>query len=104
MTKITFVEPDGTECSIDVDDGLTLMEAAVRNNVRGIAAECGGACACATCHVYVDNAWISRLDAPSNFEELMLDAVKDRTSNSRLACQISIVETFDGLIVRTPSN
>ena len=75
----------------------------INNNVRGIIAECGGACACATCHVYVDDAWVKQLDARSETEESMLDAVLDLQPNSRLSCQIKVTDELDGLVVRLPT-
>ena len=105
MTKITFIEPDGSVQACDLEDGLSLMEGAVRNGVSGIDADCGGACACATCHVYVDDAWIDRVGAPSSMEENMLEiAASEVTPASRLSCQIKVRSEFDGLIVRLPES
>ena len=102
MTKITFVTHDGTRFDVDAANGSTVMENAVRNNVPGIEAECGGACACATCHVYVDEAWRERVGEPSPMEEDMLDFGYDVKPNSRLSCQIKITPELDGLKVTTP--
>lgn len=103
MTKITYVEHDGTERTVDVANGLSVMEGARNNNIPGILADCGGACACATCHVYVDPAWIGKLPAREAGEDDMLDfAAAPRTETSRLSCQIEIADSLDGLIVRTP--
>lgn len=102
MPKLTIVAFDGTRFDLDVDQGSTVMENAVRNSVPGIEAECGGACACATCHVYVDDAWMERVGAPTPMEEDMLDFGYDIKPNSRLSCQIKISDALDGLVVITP--
>ena len=102
MAKINFVDHSGETRSIDAEIGSTVMEAAIRNAIPGIEAECGGACACATCHVYVDEAWQERVGAPTPMEEDMLDFGYDIKPNSRLSCQIKITETLDGLVVITP--
>lgn len=102
MTDITFIDAQGTARTVKAEDGSTLMEAAVRNAIPGIEAECGGACACATCHVYVDPAWQERLPAPQSMEEDMLDFAYDVRPNSRLSCQIRIRPELDGLVVTTP--
>ena len=103
MTKIVYIEANGTEHTLDVEPGLSVMEGAVRNNVRGIIAECGGACSCATCHVYVDEAWLDKLQPKGDMEEALLDAVVDLQPNSRLSCQLKVTEALDGLIVRMPA-
>ena len=102
MAKITYVENDGTEHVIDVKTGLSVMEGAVKNNVPGIDADCGGACACATCHVYVTEAWREAAGSPEQMEEDMLDFAFDVRSESRLSCQIKITDALDGLVVRIP--
>src|SRR5206468_7296653 len=102
MTKINFVDHTGETRSIDVENGATVMEAAIRNAVPGIEAECGGACACATCHVYVDEAWREKVGSPSPMEEDMLDFGFDVRPNSRLSCQIKVSDELDGLVVSTP--
>jgi len=102
MAKVTYIEHGGATHVVDVAPGASVMEGATRNNVRGILAECGGACSCATCHVYVDPAWYDRLGPKSAIETDMLDAVCDPQPNSRLSCQIKMREEFDGLIVRLP--
>jgi ferredoxin, 2Fe-2S len=104
LTRISYIEPDGTSRVIETSSGFTVMEVAVRNDVRGIVAECGGACACATCHVYVDDAWMGRLPPPSAVEEAMLELAEDVRANSRLSCQIRISDAIDGLIVRVPAS
>ena len=102
MVKINFVDHTGETRSVDVDAGVTVMEAAIRNAIPGIDAECGGACACATCHVYVDEAWRERVGDPTPMEEDMLDFGYDIKPSSRLSCQIKVTEDFDGLVVITP--
>lgn len=104
MTKITYVEHDGTQHTVDVRNGLSVMEGAVKNSVPGIDADCGGACACATCHVYVDEAWADKTGAASAMEESMLDFAEGVQPNSRLSCQIKVVDDLDGLIVRMPAS
>ena len=103
MPLITFVEPDGTRREIEAQNGATLMETAIRNGVRGIVAECGGACTCATCHVYVEDEWFSVTGGPSSMEEDMLDFAFDVHETSRLSCQIKIRDELDGLVVNVPS-
>jgi ferredoxin, 2Fe-2S len=102
MAKITYIEFDGTEHTVEVRNGLTVMEGAIKNNVPGIDADCGGACACATCHVYVDEAWREKTGAASTMEESMLDFAQNVEPNSRLSCQIKVTDALDGLIVRMP--
>ncbi|WP_342361476.1 2Fe-2S iron-sulfur cluster-binding protein [Terrarubrum flagellatum] len=103
MVKITFVDSGGTQRSVEAEPGSTVMENAIRNAVPGIEAECGGACACATCHVYVDEAWTSVVGPASPMEEDMLDFAFEVKPNSRLSCQIKVRPELDGLIVNTPS-
>src|ERR1700736_6574756 len=102
MAKITYIDAAGVARAVDGEIGSTVMETAIKNGVPGIEAECGGACACATCHVYVDEAWRERAGAPTPMEEDMLDFGYDVRSNSRLSCQIKVREDLDGLIVTTP--
>ncbi len=102
MTKITIIAYDGTRYDIDGQNGSSVMENAVRNSVPGIEAECGGACACATCHVYVDDAWSEVVGAPEVMEEDMLDFAYEVRPTSRLSCQIKLRDELDGLIVRVP--
>ena len=103
MVKITFVQEDGTRQEVDVQPGLTVMEAAKTEDVAGIEAECGGACACATCHVYVEPEWREVVGPPSEMEEDMLDFAFDVREESRLSCQIRVSEKLDGLVVKVPS-
>ena len=102
MVKVTFVESSGAEKVVDAAEGSTVMEAAVKNGVGGILAECGGACTCATCHVYVDEAWVAKTGSATGDEEEMLTLAVDPRPNSRLSCQIALSAELDGLIVRVP--
>lgn len=102
MAKITYIQPDGSSQSVDAQPGITVMEAAKMNDVAGIEAECGGACACATCHVYIDPAWMAKVGKAGDMEEDMLDFAFDVRPNSRLSCQIKVVEALDGLTVTVP--
>lgn len=102
MVKITYIESNGKEHVLDVKPGQSVMQGAIAHNVRGIIAECGGACSCATCHVYIDPSWVDELAGKSEIEASMLDAVCDLQPNSRLSCQIEVTEQLDGLIVRMP--
>ena len=104
MPKITFVGSDGSAADVDAKAGHTLMEVAVDNNIKGMVAECGGACACATCHAYVDEAWLNRLPAMDDMEDAMLDSAMERRANSRLSCQIEVTAELDGLIVAVADN
>lgn len=104
MPKITYIEHNGTEHVIDVANGLTVMEGAVRNLVPGIDADCGGACACATCHVYVDKDWIAKTGSREAMEDSMLDFADEVQDTSRLSCQITVSDELDGLVVRMPEN
>jgi 2Fe-2S ferredoxin len=102
MAKITFIQPDGTAQTVEGEPGTTVMETARKHLIEGIEAECGGACACATCHVYVDAAWREKTGVPSEMEEDMLDFAFDVRPESRLSCQIKVTEDLDGLIARIP--
>ena len=102
MPKITFIQHDGKETVVDASVGVTVMEAAKLNLVDGIEAECGGACACATCHVYVAEDWVSKTGSASEMEEDMLDFAFDVKESSRLSCQIKVTEELDGLVVTVP--
>ena len=104
MAKITYVEFNGAEHTVEVRNGFTVMEGAVKNNVPGIDADCGGACACATCHVYVDAAWTEKTGKASAMEESMLDFAENVEETSRLSCQIKVTDALDGLIVRMPES
>ena len=102
MPKITFIDHEGTARTVEAAVGSTVMENAIRNGVPGIEAECGGACSCATCHVYVDEAWREATGSPASMEEDMLDFASDVRPTSRLSCQIKVRPELDGLVVRTP--
>lgn len=105
MAKITYIEHDGTEHTVEVKPGLTVMEGAVKNNIPGIDADCGGSCACGTCHVYVDDAWREKAGVHSAMEEPMIEFVTAPVQpNSRLSCQIKVTDALDGLIVRMPES
>ncbi len=102
MAKITYIAFDGTRFDVEAQNGSTVMENALRNSVPGVEAECGGACACATCHVYVDEAWTDLVGPPEAMEEDMLDFAWEPQTNSRLSCQIVVRDELDGLVVRVP--
>jgi 2Fe-2S ferredoxin len=103
MPRITYVSPDGTRHDLDVDVGHTVMEGAFRHGLDGIAAECGGACACATCHCYVEAPWLDTFPPASDDELQMLELAKSEyLPNSRLSCQLTVTATHDGLVVRLP--
>ena len=104
MAKIIFVQPDGKRVEAEVKNGYSVMEAAVDNGVDGIVAECGGACACATCHSYIDEAWLAKLPAMDDMEDSMLDVAYERRENSRLTCQIEVSDELDGLVVHVAEN
>ena len=102
MTKITYIEHKGKSHTIDVSNELTVMEGAVQNNIPGIDADCGGACACATCHVYVEEKWFNKLPKQESVECDMLDMAYEPNKFSRLACQITVTDHLDGLVVKMP--
>ena len=104
MPKITYVDASGQERTVEAKVGMTVMETAIRNNIPGIDADCGGACACATCHVYVDQAFIAKVGKPSAMEQSMLDFAENVHDNSRLSCQIKVAADLDGLKVTTPES
>ena len=103
MPKITYIEHNGESHEIEVANGLSVMEGAVQNNIPGIDADCGGSCACATCHVYVDEKWFDKLPKKEGPEEDMLDVAFETNKFSRLGCQITISDELDGLVVKMPS-
>ena len=104
MPTVTFITHDGNQNEFSISSGGSLMQAAIDNGVDGIIAECGGACSCATCHCFVDDAWMSRLPEASDIERDMLECVLDPQHNSRLSCQIEVTDEVDGLVVRVPEN
>gem|GEM_PF-37467 len=102
MIKITFIDSSGEARTVEAEEGSTVMENAIRNDIPEISAECGGGCACATCHVYVDEKWVDLTGKPSDQEEDMLDFAYKVQPNSRLCCQIKVSAELDGLVVTTP--
>jgi ferredoxin, 2Fe-2S len=102
--RITFIEHNGTERTVEASAGRSLMHTAVDNMVPGIVAECGGCLSCGTCHAYIDPAWAAKLKAPAEDEVSMLEFVKDPQPNSRLVCQIEVSAELDGLVVKLPSS
>jgi len=102
MAKITYIEHNGTNHTVDVQNGLTVMEGAVQNNIPGIDADCGGSMACATCHVYVKEDWFDKINKKNEGEDDMLDQAYEPKKNSRLSCQIIVSEDLDGPVVEPP--
>ena len=102
MPKITYIEHNGTSHTVDVPVGLTVMEGAVNNNVPGIDADCGGACACSTCHAYVNPDWVEKLPAREDMEVDMLDFAYEPNERSRLTCQVKVTPEMDGLVLQLP--
>ena len=103
MPKITYIEHNGKSHTLEVANGLTVMEGAVQNNIPGIDADCGGSCACATCHVYVNEKWFDKLPNKESAEEDMLDMAFEPKALSRLSCQLTVSDALDGLVVKMPS-
>ena len=103
MPKIKYIDCKGSSKTIEVDNGMTVMEGAVQNNISGIDADCGGSMACATCHVYVQENWLNKLPKAEEAEEDMIDMAYEPKKNSRLSCQLIVSEELDGLIVTTPA-
>lgn len=104
MPKIIYVDHTGEERAIEAKNGETVMETAIKNSIPGIDADCGGACACATCHVYVDEAFMDKVGKPEDMEQSMLDFAENVKETSRLCCQISVRDELDGLKVTTPES
>ena len=104
MATIIYIDHDGTERSVEATNGESVMEAAIKNSIPGIDADCGGACACATCHVYVDAAFMDVVGKPQDMEQSMLDFAENIKETSRLSCQISVSDALDGLKVTTPES
>jgi len=102
MPKLTYIEANGAEHAVDAPAGLSAMEIAIRHNIPGIDGDCGGQAACATCHVFVDEAWSERVGQPGDDEAQMLELAEGVQANSRLACQISVQPEWDGLVLRMP--
>ena len=103
MPKITYIEHNGKSHTVEVANELTVMEGAVQNNIPGIDADCGGACACATCHVYINEDWFDKLKKKDSAEEDMIDMAFKPNKFSRLTCQITVTDVLDGLVVKMPS-
>ena len=104
MPLVTYIDHKGNAFEADVPAGSSAMQGAVDNMIDGILAECGGACVCATCHVYVDDAWVEKTGTPSEDEDMMLEAASQRQENSRLSCQIVVTDEMDGLVLRIPES
>ena len=104
MPRVIYLQPDGSRFEVEVETGFTVMEGAVNNDIDGIIAECGGACACATCHAYIGEAWLDRLPPMEDMEDSMLDSAWERRDNSRLTCQIEVTDALDGLVVHVAEN
>ena len=104
MPKITYVTLDGNRHEVEVENGYSVMEGAINNDIAGIVAECGGACACATCHSYIDDAWLDKMPTMDAMEDSMLDAAYERRPNSRLTCQLEVNDNLDGLVVHVADN
>ena len=103
MPKITYKDFQGNSKTIEVENGLTVMEGAIQNNISGIDADCGGSMACATCHVYVEEKWLNKIQKAEEAEEDMIDMAFEPKKNSRLSCQIIVTDELDGLVVNTPT-
>ncbi len=103
MPKITYIEHNGKSHTVEVPNDLSIMEGAVQNDIPGIDADCGGACACATCHVYIDEKWFSKLPKKEDSEQDMLDVAFEPKKFSRLSCQITVTDELDGIVVKMPS-
>ncbi len=104
MAKVIYITADETRHEVEVETGYSIMEGAINNNIDGIVAECGGACACATCHSYVDTAWSDKIPAMDDMEDSMLDAAFERKDNSRLTCQIEMTDDLDGIVIHVADN
>ena len=104
MNKVTFIDCSGTTRVVEAEDGVSLMEAAVQNLVPGIDGDCGGVCACATCHLQVETEWLAHLPAMAELEDSMLELTAERNAHSRLGCQIKLGPALDGIVVRTPAS
>lgn len=102
MGSITFIEHDGNKHEVEIEEGQTLMQLAMDNTVPGIDADCGGSCACGTCHVIIDEKWFTESGTPNSAESQMLDMTPDHANTSRLSCQVKISEKMDGMEVRLP--
>ena len=104
MAKVKIIEANGNEHEIEIANGQTLMQGAVDNMIEGIVAECGGACSCATCHCYVDEAWIGKVGAAEDMELELVECAPEPRPNSRLSCQVVISDDLEGLVVKVPQS
>ena len=104
MPLVNFFDHDGNQYEVNVEAGTTIMQAAIDNGIDGIAAECGGACSCATCHCYIDENWTEKTGEPSDIEKQMPECALDPQDNSRLGCQVEITDEMDGIVVRLPES
>ena len=104
MPKVIYITTDDARHEVEVEAGYSIMEGAINNNIEGIVAECGGACACATCHSYIDLAWTDRIPSMDDMEDSMLDAAFERKDNSRLTCQIEMSDALDGIVIHVADN
>ena len=104
MGRVTYIESNGEQHQVNLENGQSIMQGALDNLIEGILGECGGCCSCATCHCYVDDAWLEKVGAPDDMEKDMLDSVVDPKSSSRLSCQIQMSNDLDGLVVRLPES
>ncbi len=104
MPKVIYITADEVRHEVEVEAGYSIMEGAINNNIEGIVAECGGACACVTCHSYVDTAWIDKIPSMDDMEDSMLDAAFERKDNSRLTCQIEMSDALDGIVIHVADN
>jgi 2Fe-2S ferredoxin len=104
MPKVIYITADEVRHEVEVEAGYSIMEGAINNNIEGIVAECGGACACATCHSYVDAAWTDKIPTMDDMEDSMLDAAFERKDNSRLTCQIEMSDALDGIVIHVADN
>ncbi|MCB1668291.1 MAG: 2Fe-2S iron-sulfur cluster-binding protein [Porticoccaceae bacterium] len=104
MPLVNFYDHEGNHFEVNVETGTSVMQAAIDNGIDGILAECGGACSCATCHCYIDSAWTEKAGAPSEIEQQMLECAVDPQENSRLACQVTVTEEMDGVVINLPES
>jgi 2Fe-2S ferredoxin len=104
MPTVTYIEASGASHEVNIDSGTSLMQGAVDNMIEGIVAECGGSCSCATCHCYIEESWIDKVEPASEMEKDLLDCVTDPKDNSRLSCQVNVTDAHDGLVVHLPES
>jgi len=104
MPTVTYIEASGASHEVNIDSGTSLMQGAVDNMIEGIVAECGGSCSCATCHCYLEESWIDKVEPASEMEKDLLDCVTDPKDNSRLSCQVNVTDAHDGLVVHLPES